>query len=109
MQININTNHFDWQFKKAERYLPVRLSTTAFDGYGECIVIVANRADGMMTAIGENDESEVFITLQNKWLYEEIKAKVLNMEYWTPQIHYNTCDGLADGKPRKIHLDGAVF
>ena len=109
MQISINTNHFDWQFNIAERYLPVRLSTTTFDGYGECIVIVANRADGMTTAITENDRSEVFITLMDKYLYEDIKARVLEMDYWIPQKHYNTCDGQADGKLRKIHLDGMVF
>ncbi|MBR0263606.1 MAG: hypothetical protein IJQ60_06965 [Prevotella sp.] len=109
MQININTNHFDWQFEIANRYLPVRLSTTTFDGYGECIVIVANRADGMTTDITENNKSEVFITLMDRHLYEDIKARVLEMDYWIPQNHYNTCDGLADGKPRKIHLDGMVF
>ena len=30
MQINVNTVNLDWQFKKANRYLPVRLSTTTF-------------------------------------------------------------------------------
>lgn len=109
MQINVNTVNLDWQFKKAKRYLPVRLSTTTFNGYGECIVIVANRADGMTTDVIENDKSEVFITLMDNVLFEEVKSKVLNMDYWTPQNHYNTCDGFADGKPRKIHLDGMVF
>jgi hypothetical protein len=109
MQINVNTTNVDWQFKQAPKYLPVRLSTTFFDGFGECIVIVANRVEGMTTAITENSNSEVFVTLQNKQLYEEIKAKVLNMDFWIPQVHYNTCNGLADGKPRKIHLDGTVF
>ncbi len=109
MQINVNTANLDWQFKKASRYLPVRLSSTTFDGYGECIVIVANRADGMTSDITENDKSEVFITLMDRRLYEDIKSRVLNMDYWSPQNHYNTCDGLADGRPRKIHLDGMVF
>ena len=36
---------FDWQFQKASKYLPVRLSTTFFDGIGECIAFAANRAD----------------------------------------------------------------
>jgi len=109
MQININTANCDWQFEKAKRYLPVRLSTTYFEHFGECIVIIANRADGRMTDIIENDESEVFITLMDSKLYEVIKSKVLNMDYWSPINHYNTCDGLVDGKPRKIHLDGMVF
>ena len=109
MQINLHTANVDWCFKKANRYLPVRLSTTFFDRFGECIVIVANRADGTTTDITENSESEVFITLMDKRLYEEIKYKVLNMDFWFPQNHYNTCDGLADGIQRKIHLDGKVF
>ena len=109
MQINLNTANADWHFVKAKRYLPVRLSTTYFDLYGECVVIVANRADGMTTDIIENEESEVFITLMNKRFYEEIKHKVLNMGYWIPQDHYITCDGFADGISRKIHLDSTVF
>jgi len=109
MQINVSTSNVDWEFEKASRYLPVRLSTTHFDGYGECIVIIANRADNMSTDITENMNSEVFITLMNKELYEDVKAKVLRMDYWTPNTHYNTFDGLADGVKRKIHLDGYVF
>lgn len=109
MQINVNTANLDCQFKKANKYLPVRLSTTSIDGYGECLVIVANRADGMTTDITENDNSEVFITLMDRHLYKDIKSRVLNMDYWSPQNHYNTCDGLADGRHRKIHLDGMVF
>ena len=101
MQINVSTSNVDWNFEIANRYLPVRLSTTHFDGYGECIVIVANRADGMT--------SEVFITLMDKYLYEDVKAKVLGMDYWKPNTHYNTFDGFADGIKRKIHLDGSVF
>ena len=69
MQINVSTSNVDWNFEIANRYLPVRLSTTHFDGYGECIVIVANRADGMTSEITENNNSEVFITLMNKYLY----------------------------------------
>ena len=34
MQININDMTIDWQFQKASKYLPVRLSTTFFDGIG---------------------------------------------------------------------------
>ncbi|MBO4664905.1 MAG: hypothetical protein J5663_10915 [Bacteroidaceae bacterium] len=109
MQINISTSYVDWDFEKASIYLPVRLSTTYFDGYGECIVIVANRADGMTTDIMENKKSEVFITLMNKRLYEDVKAKVLGMDYWEPDSHYKTVDGLADGVKRKIHLDMCMF
>lgn len=109
MQINVSTANRDWQFKQASKYLPVRLSTTYFEGFGVCIVIVANRVEDMTTDIIENSKSEVFITLQDRSLYEEIKAKVLNMDFWTPQVNYNTYDGLAGGIPRKIHLDGAVF
>ena len=65
MQINVSTSNVDWEFEQANRYLPVRLSTTYFDGFGECIVIVANRADGMTTEITENKNSEVFITLMD--------------------------------------------
>lgn len=109
MQINVSTSNVDWEFEQANRYLPVRLSTTHFDGFGECIVIVANRADGMTTEITENKNSEAFITLMDKSLYEDVKSKVLAMDYWEPNTHYNTFDGLADGIKRKIHLDGSVF
>lgn len=47
MQININDMTIDWQFQKANKYLLVRLSTTFFEGIGECIAFAANRADGM--------------------------------------------------------------
>ena len=67
MQINVSTSNVDWVFEQANRYLPVRLSTTLFDGIGECIAIVANRADGMTTEITENKNSEVFITLMDKF------------------------------------------
>lgn len=109
MQINVNTSNVDLKFEKANRYLPVRLSTTHFDWYGECIVIVANRADDMTTNIFENEDSEVFVTLMNDSLYENVKAKVLGMDYWRPNTHYNTFNGFADGVQRKIHLDGTVF
>lgn len=109
MQININDMTIDWQFQKANKYLPVRLSTTYFDGIGECIAFAANRADGMTTDIGENQRSEIFLTLMNARLYEEIKRDVLNMDYWIPRDHYNTVTGLADGQVRKIHLDGRYF
>lgn len=71
--------------------------------------IVANRADGMTTDIIENKDSEVFVALMNRQLYEEIKRKVLNMDYWVPNTWYNTLNGFADGKPRKIHLEGGIF
>lgn len=109
MQININDMTIDWEFEKASKYLPVRLSTTFFDGIGECICIVANRADGMTSNIIEDSDSEVFLTLNSPALYNEIKSNVLNMDYWTPNTHYNTVNGLADGVKRKIHLDGIVF
>lgn len=109
MQININDMTIDWQFKKASQYLPVRLSTTYFDGIGECIAFAANRADGMTTDIVENQKSEIFLTLMDSCLYEEIKRDVLNMDYWVPMNHYNTVTGLADGQVRKIHLDGRYF
>ena len=107
--MQINTISADLGFEKANRYLPVRLSTTYFDEIGECMCIVANRADGKTTDIIENDDSEVFVALMNTRLYEEVKHKVLNMDYWTPNTWYNTLDGFADGKPRKIHLEGRVF
>ncbi|MDE5808747.1 MAG: hypothetical protein K2H59_00525 [Muribaculaceae bacterium] len=109
MQININDTTFDIEFKKASKYLPIRLSTTYFDGIGECICIVANRADGDMTEIVEYDYSEVFITLYDNTLYSVIKNLIMTFEYWTPNTHYNTVNGFADGLQRKIHLDGGVF
>lgn len=109
MQININNTAIDWQFKKAKKYLPVRLSTTYFDGIGECIAFAANRADGNVCNIIESQESEIFLTLMNSALYEELKQCVLNMDYWTPVNNYNTVTGLADGEVRKIHLDGRFF
>ena len=59
--MQINTISADLGFEKANRYLPVRLSTTYFDEIGECMCIVANRADGMTTDIIENDDSKVLI------------------------------------------------
>ncbi|MBR5551908.1 MAG: hypothetical protein IKV83_08335 [Muribaculaceae bacterium] len=109
MQININDMAIYWQFKKANKYLPVRLSTTFFDGIGECIALVVNRADGVTSDIVENQESEIFLTLMDTSLYEELKKAVLNMDYWEPIDHYNTVLGLADGQERKIHLDGRYF
>ena len=109
MQININNMTIDWQFQKASKYLPVRLSTAYFDGIGECIAFAANRADGMTCDIIENDNSEIFLTLMDSSLYEELKRDVLNMDYWSPRKHYNTVTGLADVKVRKIHLDGRYF
>ncbi len=109
MQINIDDTTIDWEFKKAKRYLPVRLSTTFFDEIGNCIAIVANRADGQFTDIIENSKSEVFLTLMSQPLFDEIKSKVLNMDYWFPTGHFNTVNGLADNVKRKIHLDGYVF
>ena len=109
MQISINNTTIDWKFEKAAKYLPVRLSTTYFDGIGECICIIANRADSMISEIIENNKSEVFITLNTPQLYNVIKSCVLNMDYWTPNTHYNTVNGLADGIMRKIHLDGMIF
>lgn len=99
----------NWQFQKASKYLPVRLSTTYFDGIGDCIAFAANRADGVKTDIVENKESEIFLTLMESELYEEIKRDVLNMDYWIPQDYYTTVTGLADGMLRTIHLDGRYF
>ena len=107
--MQINTISADLGFEKANRYLPVRLSTTYFDEIGECMCIVANRADGITTDIIENDDSEVFVALMNQKLYNETKRKVLNMDYWTPNTWYNTLNGYADGKKRKIHVEGGVF
>lgn len=111
MQINlsINDNTIDWEFNQASRYLPVRLSSTYFDGIGECICIVANRADGDFTNIIEDENSEVFITLQDPEFFEILKSKLYNYDFWTPNTHYNTVNGLADGVMRKIHLDGMIF
>ena len=60
MQININDTTIDWQFQKAIKYLPVRLSTTFFESI-ECIAFAANRADEMICDITENDNSGVFL------------------------------------------------
>lgn len=109
MQINVNTSNIDRLFEIANRYLPVRLSTTYFDGYGECIVIVANRADDMFTHLIEDNDSEVFITLMNRNLYEEMKTKIMGWNYWTPNAYYDTFNGLVDGVQKKIHLDRTVF
>lgn len=109
MKINIKTNQYDGRFEIAKKYLPVRLSTTTFVDYGECVVIVANRVEGVSFDFVENANSEVFITLMNKRIYDNIKARVLGMDYWIPQELYSTFDGFADGIPRKIHLDESVF
>lgn len=109
MQININHMSIDWIFKKAIKYLPVRLSTTYFDSIGECIAFTANRAEGMRCDIIENDKSEVFLMLMDYLLYEELKKDVLNMDYWFPKNHYYTVTGLADGQVRKIHIDDNLF
>lgn len=108
MKINANGRNQIY-YEKASKYLPVRLSTTYFDEIGECICIVANPAEWNATAIVENDSSEVFITPMNTMLYEDIKRKVMNMDYWVPNKWYNTIVGFADGKERKIHLDCDVF
>ena len=63
----------------------------------------------MTTDITENNNSEVFITLMDKYLCEDVKAKVLGMDYWKPNTHYNTFDGFADGIKRKILLDVSIF
>lgn len=108
MQINASDRNQIF-YEKASKYLPVRLSTTFFDDIGECICIVANREDNRMADIVENKDSEVFITPMNSALYNDIKNRVLNMEFWTPNKWYNTIVGLADGVERKIHLDCDVF
>ena len=109
MKININDMTIDWDFQIANKYLPVRLSTTFFERTGECIALAANRADGMTCNISENQESEIFLTLMDNSLYEELKKDVLNMDYWFPENHFLTVTGLADDKVRKIHLDSRYF
>lgn len=110
MKININDTTIDWQFKLANKYLPVRLSTTRFfQRTGEYIAFAANRADGMTCSISEDQDSEIFITLMDQFLYEELKRDVLNMDYWSPTNRFKTVKGLADGQIRKIHLDGRFF
>ncbi len=109
IKFTITPSDFDWYFEKAKRYLPVRLSTFSFNYYGECIVLFANRADEKLIDIIENEKTEIFITLMDNSLYEQLKEKVVKMDYWTPQNHYNTCNGFVDDVPRKIHLDGSVF
>lgn len=44
MQINISSTAIDLDFKKAIKYLPMRLSTGYFDDIVECIAFTANRA-----------------------------------------------------------------
>ena len=68
MQVSVNTGDRDWSFAIAKKYLPVRLSTTYFDGFGDCIAIVANRAEDMFIDFTENNKSEVFISLMNNQL-----------------------------------------
>ena len=89
--------------------MPVRLSTTYFDGIGECIAFTANRADKPFTDIIENSDSEVFLTIMNYSLYDEIKSDILNWDYWIPNSDYFSVKGLADGVTRIIHLDKKYF
>lgn len=109
MGIDVNFDNIDWSFKQANRYLPVKLSTIYLNGYGDCMIIVANRADSQFIDIVEGENSEYFVTLYNPVLHNQIKQKVLSMDYWTPDTHYNTFDGTIGGNHRKIHMDGSVF
>jgi len=118
MQININNAAVDWNFEIAEKYLPVKLGVIGFHGIGECIAFVANRPVGNRvgtnvvlwhTEIGVYKDSEVFVTLKDNGLYNEIAYDIQSFGYWIPSFHTYTVKGLVDGVSRVIHLDRDVF
>lgn len=108
MEINVNGANQVY-YDLASKYFPIRLSTTIFDGIGECLCLVANRADEMFHEIAENEDSEVFIMLKQIPLYEDMKNRVEHMDYWEPDRMFHTVIGDADGLQRIIHFDGSAF
>ena len=110
MNININSSPIS-DFEIADSYVPIRVSTTSFAETGNCIVIVANRADGMYTQIMENSETELFITKYTDSLWSEIRDMMYSSQYqrWSPDSNYDTYVGLSDGQRRIIHLDRSTF
>lgn len=110
MTINIKSSPIS-DFEIADRYVPIRISTTSFAETGNCIVIVANRADGMFTQIIENSETELFITKFTDSLWSEMR-NMMNKpqyQYWSPDSDYDTYEGLSDGQKLIIHLDRYTF
>lgn len=99
----------NYNYGLANRYLPIRLTTTEFRIIGNCMAFLANNADGRFTDIVENDKSELFIIGYNHNLYEEIKADILNMDYWEPSLNFQLMEGEVDGLQRKIYLDIRSF
>lgn len=89
----------------ANRYLPVKLSSTSFGVIGDCIAFLANNADGQFTDITENEQSVLFIVLWSQPFYDEIKQDVLNIDYWSVNQQFQLLDGTVDGISRKIYLD----
>lgn len=110
MQINIKSSPLT-DFDIADRYLPIRVTTTTFAETGNCIVIIANRADGMSSQIIENSESELFITKYSEVLFSEMRSIMHSSQYqfWSPDYGYDTYEGLADGQRRIIHLNRSTF
>ncbi len=110
MIININSSPISG-FEIADSYVPIRVSTTSFAETGNCIVIVANRADGMYTQIIENSETELFVTKYTDSLWSEMRDMMSSSQYkhWFPASDYDTYVGLSDGQRRIIHLDRFTF
>ena len=110
MIINIDSSPIS-DFEIAESYVPIRVSTTSFAETGNCIVIVANRADGMYTQIIENSETELFVTKYTDYLWSEMRDMMYSSQYqhWSPDSDYDTYVGLSDGQKRIIHLDRYTF
>lgn len=118
--LNINQNVMDISFRNdspssnynyglADRYLPIRLTTTEFRTLGNCMAFLANNADGSFTDIIENEKSDLFIISYNLNLYEEIKSDILNMDFWEPSLNFQLMEGEVDGTKRKIYLDIRLF
>ena len=110
MTINIKSSPIS-EFEIADRYVPIRISTTSFAETGNCIVIVANKEDGMFTQIIENSETELFITKYTDSLWSEMRDMMYSSQYqyWSPDSEYDTYEGLSDGQKRIIHLDRYTF
>lgn len=110
MIININPSPIS-DFEIADSYVPIRVSTTSFAETGNCIVIIANRADEMYTQIIENSETEFFVTKYTDSLWSEMRDMMYSSQYhhWSPDSDYDTYVGLSDGQKRIIHLDRYTF
>lgn len=80
MIININPSPIS-DFEIADSYVPIRVSTTSFAETGNCIVIIANRADEMYTQIIENSETEFFVTKYTDSLWSEMRDMIHMWDY----------------------------